>query len=197
MKVSVIVPYDRDRGYLSQCIESINAQTYQDVELIESHHPRPKGYNFNRGLERATGEFVKWVDEDDWLPTDSIENLVNGMGDHPWICANSFDVGETTEITKSVFTSFEDTLRMNSIHAGTVLFRTELLREIGGMDESLMLAEEFDMYLRLMLNGHFPGYIDKEVSYYRMWEGSKSLQPDQKWRREQISNIRARYETER
>ena len=113
--VSVIIPYNEDRGYLKECVASIEAQTYPDIELIPSFSPGSCGHNFNNGLEKATGEYVKWVDEDDWLPPDSIENLVNGIGQAPWICANSWDVvqhdsvpfEEHTKILKSVF-NFED-----------------------------------------------------------------------------------------
>ena len=52
--VSVIVPYTEDRGYLTQCLESIKNQTYP-YELIEVHSPRSVAINFNRGLSFAKG----------------------------------------------------------------------------------------------------------------------------------------------
>ena len=194
--VSIIIPYNEDRGYLQLCKESIEAQTYPNIELIPSYSPGTCGHNFNRGLEKATGEFVKYVDEDDWLPPDSIENLVSGIGDSPWMCANAWNVDKTVKnITKSVHLDFDSTLKICGIQGGTTLFRTEILREIGGMDESLVVGEEWDMYLRLMLKGYLPGYVDKEVYYYRRWTGSKSVIHSREWRDEQKNLIRARYES--
>jgi len=198
MKVSVIIPYNQDRGYLDLCIDSIKAQTYPDVEIIPSFSPGTCGYNFNRGLEKATGEFIKLIAEDDWLPPTSLADSVNGIGGAPWICANAWNMGKTTiELDKSVGLSFKETLDANGIHGGSTLFRTEILREIGGMDEALEVGEEWDMYLRLMSRGYMPGYIDKEVYYYRRWNHGKSWIDNNyrhKWRQTQLNLIRARYD---
>lgn len=194
--VSVIIAYDKDRGCLAKCIQSIRDQNYPDIEIILSQAEMPVGYNFNRGLERAKGEFVKYVDEDDWLPGDAITNLVKGMEDHPWICANSYNVGTDTTIVKSTLVPFDRLLRHNSIHGGTTLFRTDILREVGGMDEELMTGEEWDMYLKLMKAGYNPGYIDKEVYYYRIWPKSKTRKHrgyDPDWRNAEHEKIRSRY----
>ena len=65
------------------------------------------------------------------------------------------------------------------------------------MDETLDVGEEWDMYLRLMLKDYLPGYIDKEVHYYRIWNHGKSWidrNSRGKWRRGQLNKIRARYD---
>ena len=195
--VSVIIAYDKNRGCLDKCIQSIKNQNYGDIEIIQSQSPNPVGYNFNRGLERAKGEYVKYVDEDDWLPGSAITDLMEGIGDHPWICANAYHVGVETTVVKSIVPTFEQLIKHNSIHGGTTLFRTDILREVGGMDEELQTGEEWDMYLKLYLKGYFPGYIDKEVYYYRIWFMSKSRRHrDQqaRWRVEQLDKIRMRYD---
>ena len=131
MRVSVVVPYDKDRGYLENCIRSIKAQTHPDIELIEVHSPRSVVCNFNKGLHEATGEFIKVVGEDDWLPPDSVESLVKGIGDAAWICANATNVeldGPWTERPDSL--TFADMLTRNRIHMGTTMYRTDVLKEI-------------------------------------------------------------------
>ena len=176
MKVSIIVPYNNDRGWLNLCLDSINAQTIP-CELIEVHGPRSVGCNFNIGLWQSTCEFIKVVGEDDWLPKDSAENLVNGIGDAPWIVANAtqcWDGG--THIDKPSSLEFADMITENMIHMGGTMYRTEILREIGGMDETLWTGEEYDMNLKLYSLGYLPKYLDKEVYFYRLWYGQKSKQ---------------------
>ena len=36
IKVSVIIPYNKDRGWLNEAIESVNNQTHKNIELILS-----------------------------------------------------------------------------------------------------------------------------------------------------------------
>ena len=194
--VSIIVPYNKDRGFLGKCVDSIKAQTYP-CELILSQSDNSVVYNFNRGLERATGEFVKVVGEDDWLPEDSAENLVNGIGDAPWVVANAIQYrdGETW-IQKPESLIFADMVVLNRIHMGGTMYRTEILKEIGGMDESLWTGEEYDMNLKLYSFGYLPKYLDKEVYYYRLWIGQKSKQlrrHDPEKRANEIKRIQSLY----
>ena len=195
-RVSVIVPYNKDRGYLDVCIASIEAQT-MPVELIKSSSLNLVGYNFNRGLEKANGEFVKYVCEDDFLPPTAIEDLVNGIGDKQWMCANAYMYKGNPPINKSEVKPLEDLLINYTIHGGTTLYRTELLKDIGGMDETLETGEEYDMHLKLISMGHIPAYIDKYVYYYRVWKWQKSrmargIKPE--WRGDQLNKIRRRYD---
>lgn len=174
--ISVIVPYNKDRGFLTKCVDSIQLQTLA-CELIMSQSEKSAAYNFNRGLERATGEFVKVVGDDDWLPFDAAANLVNGIGDAPWAVANATQVdqnGGIIEVYKPETLDFAEQIKLNRIHNGGTIYRTEVLREIGGMDESLWTGEEYEMHLRMYSLGYLPKYIDKEVYFYRMWAGGKS-----------------------
>ena len=198
--VSVIIPYKEDRGFLKQCIYSIQAQT-QNVEIIESVSHGSVGYNFNKGLEKANGEFVKYVCEDDFLPPTAIEDLVDGIGNSQWVCANAYLYktwyNVPLKIERSVVKPLEDLLLNYTIHGGTTLYRTAILKEIGGMDVTLWTGEEYDMNLKLIFMGHIPAYIDKEVYYYRGWTHQKSrtfkrARPE--LRRAELEKIKARYD---
>lgn len=196
--VSIIVPYVEDRGFLKECIQSIQYQTHP-CEIIKVQSPRSVACNFNRGLREATGDLVKVVGDDDFLPPDSIENLVNGIGDAPWAVANATDVnnnGRYLSVYKPDTLDFAANIGLNRIHNGGTIYRTEVLREIGGMDESLWTGEEYEMHLRLMSLGYLPKYIDKEVYFYRQWSGGKSRQlrrKDPEKRANEIKRIQALY----
>jgi len=197
--VSIIIPYNKDRGYLSKCLDSIWAQTYPDIEVLECQGDVPVVKNINEGIRYAAGEFFKVVGEDDWLPEDSIENLVNGMKDHPWICANAYNVysdNTTEEIPPIEKLNLKDMCRLNVIHNGTTMYRTEIIKKIGGMDESLWTGEEYEMHLRLMSKGYMPGYVNKFVYFYRDHPGQKSRQyrrQDKQGRDAELKRIQSLY----
>lgn len=196
--ISVIVPYDRDRGFLSQCIRSIKNQSYSDFEIIQVHRDYPVAKNFNIGLKVAKGEYCKFVTEDDWIPTNSLGDLAEGIDGADWVCANAeqHEQDKVWIYKPELPESFEANVERNRIHGGTTLYRTDMLREIGGMDETLWTGEEYEMHLRLMSLGYMPKYIDKVVYCHRLWNGQKSkqLRKNRKHERaEEIKRIQSLY----
>lgn len=102
MKISIIVPIYNAEQYLKKCISSVMSQTYSNWELIlindgstdrssniinmvaetddriiaihqENMGP---GKTRNRGIERATGEYIVFLDSDDFLDKDYLALLV-------------------------------------------------------------------------------------------------------------------------
>lgn len=194
--ISVIVPYKEDRGYLKQCIDSIHAQSYTNFELIESRSDGSLPENFNDGLRRASGEFIKMVQDDDWLPVDGLKHLVENIGDAAWIVGNVWQECANPYIHKPPYLDFKSQVMAYDMHMGSTLYRTDVLRDIGGMDKTLLTGEEYDMHLLLLETGHLPAYIDKEVYHYRMWSGGKSVifrKQNKEWRKNELKKIQARY----
>ncbi|MFZ4796183.1 MAG: glycosyltransferase [Bacteroidia bacterium] len=102
-KVSIIVPIYNVEKYLTRCMESILNQTLKDIEIIlvddgspdscpeicdeyarqdnrvKVKHKKNEGLGFarNSGLEIATGEYVVFVDSDDFVKTTMLEELYN------------------------------------------------------------------------------------------------------------------------
>lgn len=100
-RISVIVPIYCVEQYLTRCIDSIRRQTYTNLEIILVDDGSPDGcsqicddyarmderikvvhkkngglgYARNSGLEVATGEYVTFIDSDDWISETHIENL--------------------------------------------------------------------------------------------------------------------------
>jgi len=194
--ISVIVPYKEDRGWLGKCLDSIKNQTYKDFELIEAHGPGTLPENFNNGLRQAKGEFIKMVQDDDYLPLDALQHLADGIGDHPWIVGNVWQMCSEPYIYKPPYLDFKSNLNHYALHMGSTLYRKDVLDDIGGMDVTLETGEEYDMHLLLFALGYKPGYIDKEVYHYRMWQGGKSViyrRNRKKWRANELAKIKARY----
>ncbi|MFY1672775.1 glycosyltransferase family 2 protein [Plantactinospora sp. WMMB334] len=104
--LSVIVPVYQVREYLADCLDSILGQSFRDLELVAvddastdgcaavlaryaARDPRlvvvtldrnqGLGAARNTGLARATGEYVWFVDGDDWLPEGSLAAVADRL----------------------------------------------------------------------------------------------------------------------
>lgn len=101
--VSVIVPVYNKRNTIRKCIESILKQTYSNIEVIIVDdgstdnsleicyeiqslngslcvlHQENKGVSAarNYGLKNASGEFIMFVDSDDWLENNILQYMIN------------------------------------------------------------------------------------------------------------------------
>lgn len=174
--VSIVIPYNVDRGYLQEARKSALKQNYPNCEVILYQSKGKLGFNVNRGVERAKGEYIKILAEDDLLFKTSIKDLVQGIGDADFCCADAFNQVENGNdfIFKSKVQSLEDCLLRNSIHGGTVLYKRSLWDELGGWDEELNTGEEYDWHLKLLYTGKKLVYTPKTVTIYRIWSKGKA-----------------------
>lgn len=102
IRVSIIIPVYNAEEHLTKCVESVLAQTEKNIEIIliddgsrdssldicqayEKQDERVRVIhqeNFgvsvarNRGIEIAVGEYIGFVDSDDWIQRDMYERLL-------------------------------------------------------------------------------------------------------------------------
>ena len=102
IKVSVIVPVYNVEKYIDKCLNSLVKQTLKDIEIIVVNDGSPdnsqkiidkyvdkypdkiksyikenggQGSARNLGLEYASGEYISFIDSDDWLDLDALEEM--------------------------------------------------------------------------------------------------------------------------
>ena len=100
--ISIIIPCYNAEKTIKRCLESVISQTYKNIEIViindgsidktdsiikkyindnrikyynRSNHGIGKTRNF--GIKEATGEYITFLDSDDYLPNDAIDNLYN------------------------------------------------------------------------------------------------------------------------
>ena len=112
-KISIIVPVYNVEQWLERCVDSIVAQTYADWELllvddgstdrsgaicdryaasdsrIQAFHKPNGGVSSarNLGLDHAKGEWITFVDSDDWVKQDYLKNLYANTNGHDLVIA--------------------------------------------------------------------------------------------------------------
>lgn len=107
-KISIIVAVYNTEKYLDRCIESLLKQTYKNVEIIiiedcstdsskkilkkyknqknikifYNKENRGLSYSRNYGLKKATGDFIGYIDSDDYVEPDYYEKLMSSIKDN-------------------------------------------------------------------------------------------------------------------
>ena len=200
-KVTVIIPYKEDRGWLNQAIESVKSQSYKNIELLLCQGNALVGVNLNAGIAKANGEFIKYLCDDDLLTPDSIKHSVKAFApgiDFIHGCAENFWPDKTEIYTPPIkYPTLAEMLKANQIHGGTVMYRASVFRKFGFFDTTLWTGEEYDYNLRLLSNGATLGYSPEILYRYRRHGGQKSLGNTkasyQAMRKDAIEKIRDRY----
>lgn len=144
--ITVVVPIYKVEAYLDECVQSILKQTYSNLEIIlvddgspdrcgemcdvyaekdarvKVIHQKNKGLSGarNSAIDIATGEYITFVDSDDYLKEDMVEVLYHEVLQYD------------AEIATAAFESFfEDESRMSNPHNGKIfvyLLRLKVLK---------------------------------------------------------------------
>ena len=177
--ITVIIACFNHGNFLSKAIDSVLAQTYQPIEIImvddgstdnskeiAAKYPAVK-YIFqsnsgvasarNTGIKHSSGEFILFLDADDWLLPAGLAINYQFLDDNPKVAFVSgafklFKVATKEESDIQVMVTekhFNRLLEYNYISMiATVLFRRWALEEFC-FDTSLKASEDYDLYLKI------------------------------------------------
>jgi glycosyltransferase involved in cell wall biosynthesis len=132
----------------------------------------------NAGLSVANGEFIKFLDADDILFPGAIESEVKASldcADQEFTVGRSYRMDARTGIIRPHayrdaevvrdFGFYETVADVPVISAP--LYPKSALARIGGFDENLMVRQDFDVYVRILISGFSPRYINSSSFVYR------------------------------
>jgi glycosyltransferase involved in cell wall biosynthesis len=208
-QISVIVPVYNTASWLDQCVASVLSQTFQDFELIlvddgstddsgrlceawATRDPRvvvihtPNGgvsSARNRGIAAARGEYLAFIDSDDWVDAELLEVLLSGMTtDVDWsVCglktAGGGDGSESRIGPPGVFEAqaLPESLVENALRTYWIfqpvckLYRRELIsRHQLAFDPTLSLGEDLAFNLAYLSRVRRFRLNDRALYSYRM-----------------------------
>jgi len=197
--VSVLIR-SMDRQYLQEALDSVALQTYPHIEvvvvaaktghqnlparcgpfelrLIPTDLPLQRGQAANRALSHARGEFLLFLDDDDWLLPGHVARLAHVLRHLPASLAAYTGVtllGPGGEPQGQVMDLPYDAIRLlagNLMPIHAVLFSQKLHALGCQFDESLSLHEDWDFWLQVARHTAF-AHVPGVSAAYRMSHSS-------------------------
>jgi glycosyltransferase involved in cell wall biosynthesis len=132
----------------------------------------------NTGIEKASGEYVAFLDSDDILYPQAIEMLVSAIEKQPAECGGAFGRTKVVNRLGRVKIRYvpedplEDATIENTRYIGGIsctMFRQGVLEEVDGFDESLSRRDDLDLYLKV-LNKYTLFGVDEICCEHRLHE---------------------------
>ncbi|WP_176015539.1 glycosyltransferase [Burkholderia sp. BCC0398] len=209
--VSVIVPFFNQLKYLRQCLESVLKQTSKDIEVLLVNDgsaedpvelvralddPRIRlieqanagvAIARNNAIAASSGEFLVFLDADDWLAPTMIEELsqvlvddtdagmaycdivrVNEQGD----VADAHKVADArTELNGNILPSL---ILGGYFPPACVMVRASALDTVGTFDKLLGGCCDWDLWIRIAASGFTARFVPRGLCYYRLHDQSMS-----------------------
>ncbi|MEM9156913.1 MAG: glycosyltransferase [Cyanobacteria bacterium P01_F01_bin.33] len=209
--VSVIIPAYNCEATILETIASVQRQTFVDFELIVINdgstdrtldllktlrEPRLKVFSYansglstarNRGIERASCEFISFLDADDLWTADKLARQLNALQHNPEAGAvysrtlvigrdgNSVYAGTSVGFEGNIYAQL---LLDNFIASGSnVMLRRRAIESVGRFDRELRACEDWDYWLRLAARWSFVA-VPKPQVLYRQSASSMSAKID-------------------
>ncbi|MCC5805487.1 MAG: glycosyltransferase family 2 protein [Opitutales bacterium] len=200
--VSILIPCYNARQWVGVAIESALAQTYPHTEVIvvddgstdgsvevlrgfdgrirwETGPNRGGNPTRNRLLELAQGEWLQYLDADDWLKPDKIERQVADLEKDdavdvlysPVIMA-WHEAGGVREEPDPIPPPHDPAILLAAWdlpQTGGPLWRKSALLDVGGWKDDQPCCQEHELYLRLLTAGKRFRHCPETGAVYRQW----------------------------
>lgn len=212
-KVSIIIPIYNTEKYLEECLDSVVNQTYKNLEIIlindgskDNSLEICKKYETidnriividkknsgvsntrNVGIQASTGEFITFVDSDDWLELDAIETMVNCINKHNVdVVRTNFAINnEVGKIPKKLEGKI-DKEKINELlyyflnaempaYMCLFLIKREIIIENNlKLNENLVMMEDTLFFVNLVQYVNSIYILNKKTYNYRIYQDSSS-----------------------
>ena len=204
VKVSIIIPVYNVEKYLPKCLDSLVNQTLKDIEIILVNDGSPdnsqkiiddyvkkypkivksyikenggQGSARNYGFEKATGEYIGYVDSDDYVELDMYEKLYNKAKKEDLdiaICEN-YVVYEDSDkkLTEKTIHVLEDNVKnafFGKMAVWNKIYKKSLVDNL--KFRSRLWYEDLDFSVKVLSNAKKIGYVDEPLYDYLLREGS-------------------------
>lgn len=224
MKISVVTPNYNGARFLEQSLQSVASQRCEDLEvehividggssdgshaIVETYREQISEFvsepdsgpsnAINKGLSRASGDILCWLNADDTLAPGALKRVAEAMQSHPdrALCFGHCPIIDEQghEIRRGI-TRFKEcffpisarfTIQcINYISQPATFFRREAYEMAGLLREDLAAAWDYDFWLRLWRHGGGVQIEEPALAFFRWHERSISGQQFRKQFREE------------
>jgi glycosyltransferase involved in cell wall biosynthesis len=203
-KISIITPSLNQGQFLEETLRSVLSQGYPSLEYIVtdggstdgsvdlirryedqltywvSEPDQGQANAINKGLARATGDIVAYINSDDVYLSGSLAAVATHFSEHPnckWLCGDTVLFGERqrSELVRTVVPKSAAHCLSWAYKAPQpgMFWRRELVGN--GFDERWRYCFDHELYVRLLLAGYRCEHLPISVAGYRLHENSKTV----------------------
>jgi glycosyltransferase involved in cell wall biosynthesis len=225
VKVSILIPCYNAEKWIAQAIQSALDQTYENKEVIvvddgstdgslniikqfegkiiyESGLNKGGNVTRNRLLNLSSGEWVQYLDADDYLLPEKITNQVAELDQDTDILFSPvvLEFNEPNSVYQEVLPIPQPhdpyilLARWFLPQTGSPLWKKKSIEEAGGWKEDQPVCQEHELYLRLLMGGKKFSYCPKAESVYRQWSETTLWKKNQSFTRKHRLIIEDRLE---
>ena len=197
--VSIVIPTYNSEKTIAKCLESIKNQTYKNIEIIvvdkyskdktveiaKSYgakvfviNAKERSEQKNFGVEQSRGKYIYIVDSDFIVEPEVIEEAVRKCEneDYDAVCVHNTS-DPTISFWSKVRKLERDCYKNDELNVAARFFKKEVFEAIGGFNESLVAAEDYDLHNRLLEKGFKIGRIQAQEIHIgepkSLWEIAK------------------------
>lgn len=200
---------------LIQSIESVQNQDYENfehiiidgassdgtLELLQSY-PHLKVFSepdkgvydaFNKGVKRANGKYIVFINSDDYFSTNkaislSVDALEKNNADYSYATTYLLDEKNSKRSTMRVPKIWKSFSKMPFCHQ-SMFCRVDVLKEIGLFDVNNKITSDYEVYLRLLFGGYKAVEVDEHIVTFRIGGISDNMEGFKKERCELFKKI--------
>ena len=221
--VTVAVPSFNQGEFLNDALASIFSQnvpvevfvadggsTDNSVDVIQRWAPRLLGWRshrdngqssaINEAIAKGSAPYVCWLNSDDWFVKGGISSLVEALSRQPvetaMVYGRAWDVTNSSGRKRAAYVRPFDVDRMAIrclISQPATLIRRSAWEHAGGLDTSLQMAMDYDLWWRIYKASGVPHFVDVVVAVNREHWNTKTQTQRQKHYNEAIAVVRKHY----
>ncbi len=181
MLVSIVVPTYKNQESLSRCLKSLEKICHNDFEIIVSE-AKGRSRARNKGIAKAKGEIIAFIDSDCVAHENWLGNLVKSFAEKiEKTEKNIVGVSGRVVYVEEGFKSPRWERRVENPNAkwpmsGNIAYRADVLKKLGGFDESFERYEDKELALRMWKFGKIVAepsaivYHEQDKTDWPNWE---------------------------
>ncbi|QWF70862.1 glycosyltransferase [Methylomonas paludis] len=220
--ITIAIPSLNQGCYLEQALSSVFAQnlnvevfvldggsTDNSLAVIQrwqhrlagwrSHTDQGQAAAINEGIALGSAPYVCWLNSDDWLLPNSLNKLLTALQNHPQAPAaygRAWHVNQNTGTRKPVWVEPFNSRRLAwrcIICQPASLIRRSAWQSLHGLDPSLNLAMDYDLWWRLYKQFGQLLFIDQYIAVNRVHDQTKTHNQRFRHYQEAIAVVRKHY----